>query len=67
MDQCIYQKVNGSKICFLILCVGDILLATNDKGLIHEVKHFLSKSFYMKVTLLMSLTLRFKDTEFVEF
>jgi len=48
MDQCIYQKVSGSKICFLILCVGDILLATNDKGLIHEVKQLLSKSFYMK-------------------
>ena len=44
----IYQKVSGSKICFLILCVGDILLATNDKGLIHEVKQLLSKSFYMK-------------------
>jgi len=48
MDQCIYQKVSGSKICFLILCVGDILLATNDKGLIHEVKQLLSKSFCMK-------------------
>ena len=33
MDQCIYQKVNGSKICFLILYVDDILLATNDRGL----------------------------------
>ena len=28
MDQCIYQKVSGSKICFLILYVDDILLAT---------------------------------------
>jgi len=48
MDQCMYQKVNGSKICFLIFCVCDILLATNDKGLIHEVKQLLSKSFYIK-------------------
>uniref|UniRef100_A0A2N9GK36 Retrovirus-related Pol polyprotein from transposon TNT 1-94 n=1 Tax=Fagus sylvatica TaxID=28930 RepID=A0A2N9GK36_FAGSY len=48
MDQCIYQKVSGSKICFLVLYVDDILLATNDKGLLHEVKQFLSKNFDMK-------------------
>ncbi|KAK9128999.1 hypothetical protein Syun_017796 [Stephania yunnanensis] len=48
MDNCIYQKVSGSKICFLILYVDDILLATNDKGMLHEVKQFLSNSFDMK-------------------
>ncbi|CAL9098155.1 unnamed protein product [Musa textilis] len=48
MDQCIYQKVSGSKICFLVLYVDDILLATNDKGLLHEVKQFLSKNFDMQ-------------------
>ncbi|KAL5858701.1 hypothetical protein ACOSQ3_006159 [Xanthoceras sorbifolium] len=48
MDQCIYQKVSGSKICFLVLYVDDILLATNDKGLLHEVKQFLSENFDMK-------------------
>ena len=48
MDQCIYLKVSGSKICFLVLYVDDILLATNDKGLLHEVKQFLSKIFDMK-------------------
>ena len=48
MDQCIYQKVSGSKICFLVLYVDDILLATNNKGLLHEVKQFLSKNFDMK-------------------
>ena len=48
MDQCIYQKVSGSKIYFLILYVDDILLATNYKGLLHEVKQFLSKKFDMK-------------------
>ncbi|KAL4366702.1 hypothetical protein GQ457_05G014270 [Hibiscus cannabinus] len=48
MDQCIYQKVSGSKICFLILYVDDILLATNDRGMLHEVKQFLSKNFDMK-------------------
>ena len=48
MDQCIYHKVSGSKICFLVLYVDDILLAANDRGLLHEVKQFLSKNFDMK-------------------
>ena len=48
MDQYIYQKVSESKICFLVLYVDDILLATNDKGLLYEVKQFLSKNFDMK-------------------
>ena len=39
MDQCIYQKVSGSKNCFLVLYVDDILLATNDKGMMHGVKN----------------------------
>ena len=48
MDQCIYQKVSGSKICFLVLYVDDVLLANNDKGLLYEVKKFLFKNFDMK-------------------
>ena len=48
MDYCIYRKVNGSKTCFLVLYVNDILLATNNKGLLFEVKQFLSKNFDMK-------------------
>ena len=38
MDQCIYQMVSGSKICFLVLYMDDIVLVTNDKGLLYEVK-----------------------------
>ncbi|RVW92969.1 Copia protein [Vitis vinifera] len=38
----------GVKFVFLFLYVDDILLATNDKGLLHEVKQFLSKNFDMK-------------------
>ena len=41
MDQCIYQKVSRSKICFLVFYVDGILLATNDKGLLHDVKQSL--------------------------
>ncbi|RZB91262.1 Retrovirus-related Pol polyprotein from transposon TNT 1-94 [Glycine soja] len=48
MDQCIYQKVSRSKICFLVLYVDDILLATDDKNFLYEVKKFLSKNFDMK-------------------
>ena len=48
MDQCIYQKVSGSKTCFLVLYVDDILLTTNAKGMMHGVKQFLSKNFDMK-------------------
>ena len=48
MNQCIYPKVSGSKTCFLVLYVDDILLATNDKGMMHGVKQFLSKNIDMK-------------------
>ena len=48
VDRCIYLKVSGSKIIFLILYVDDILLATNDLGLLFETKSFLSKNFEMK-------------------
>ena len=48
MDQCKYQKVSGSKICFLVLYVDDILLTTDDKSLLYWVKQFLSKNFDMK-------------------
>ena len=43
-----YQKVSESKICFLVLYVDDILLASSDKDLLHEVKQFFSKNFEMK-------------------
>ena len=48
MDRCICHKISGSKIIFLVLYVDDILLATNDFGMLHEVKQFLSKNFDMK-------------------
>ena len=48
IDQCIYLNVSESKVCFLVLYVDDILLATNDKGLLHEVKQFISENFDMK-------------------
>ena len=47
MDQCIYQNVSESKICFLVLYVNDILLVANDKGMLYEVEQFLPKNFDM--------------------
>lgn len=34
VDRCIYHKISGSKFIFLVLYVDDILLATNDFGLL---------------------------------
>ena len=38
VDQCIYIKVSGRKFTFLVLYVDDILLASNNLGLIRETK-----------------------------
>ena len=38
VDQCIYLKVSGSKFIIQVLYVFDILLASNDLGLLHETK-----------------------------
>ena len=35
-NDCIYHKFSGSKYIFLVLYVDDILLATNDIGLLYE-------------------------------
>ena len=48
MNQFIDQKVSGSITCFLVLYMDDILLTTNDKGMPHGVKQFLSKNIDMK-------------------
>jgi len=46
IDQCIYLKVSGSKFIFFIFY--DILLATNDLGLLSETKKFLFNNFGIK-------------------
>jgi len=48
VDDCVYHKFSGSKYIFLVLYVDDILLATNDIGMLHETKRFLSRNFEMK-------------------
>jgi len=48
VDQCIYDKLKGNKVIFVVLYVGDILLVSNDIVLLQTTKRFLSKNFKMK-------------------
>ena len=45
---CVYKKISGSAITFLVLYVDDILLIGNDVGMVSSVKAWLSKNFSMK-------------------
>ena len=47
-EACIYKKVSGSSIAFLILYVDVILLTGNNIDLLGSVKDYLNKSFSMK-------------------
>jgi hypothetical protein len=47
-EPCIYKKVSGSAVIFLILYVDDILLIENDISMMEVVKSSLRKSFSMK-------------------
>src|SRR6266496_3274702 len=47
-EACIYKKVSGSSIAFLVLYVDDILLIGNNIELLENVKEYLNKSFSMK-------------------
>jgi hypothetical protein len=47
-EACIYKKVSGSSVAFLILYVDDILLIGNDIEFLKSIKGYLNKSFSMK-------------------
>ena len=47
-EACIYKKVSGSSVPFLILYVDDILLVGNDIEFLDSIKGMLNKSFSMK-------------------
>jgi hypothetical protein len=49
-DHCIYTKIIGSNFVLLSLYVDDILIASNDKSTLAEVKAWLSSKFDMKDT-----------------
>ena len=44
VDDCIYHKFSGSKHIYLVLYVDDILLATNDIGMLHETRDFYQRN-----------------------
>ena len=44
-EACIYKKVSGSSIAFLILYVDDILLIENDIEFLDSIKGYLNKCF----------------------
>ena len=44
-EACIYKKVSGSSVAFLILYVDDILLIGNDTEILDSMKGYLNKSF----------------------
>ncbi|KAK4835556.1 hypothetical protein QYF36_011335 [Acer negundo] len=47
-EPCVYKRIKGDKLVFLILYVDDILLFGNDVGVLTSVKEWLAKQFDMK-------------------
>ena len=47
-EPCVYKKVSGSAVSFLVLYVDDILLIGNDIPMLQSIKIWLSKHFSMK-------------------
>ena len=47
-EACIYKKVSGSSVAFLILYVDDILLIRNDTKFLNSIKGYFNKNFLMK-------------------
>jgi hypothetical protein len=47
-EPCVYKKVSGSAVVFLVLYVYDILLIGNDIPMMEAIKSLLRKSFSMK-------------------
>ncbi|KAL0373983.1 UNVERIFIED_CONTAM: Retrovirus-related Pol polyprotein from transposon RE1 [Sesamum radiatum] len=47
-DPCIYKKISGSLVAYLVLYVDDILLIGNDVKMLGDIKAWLSTQFSMK-------------------
>ena len=47
-DPCVYKKISGSVIVFLVLHIDDKLLIRNNIPLLQEVKEWLSSKFSTK-------------------
>ena len=47
-DSCVYKKIQGKSVAFLVLYEDDILLIGNDIGVLTTIKSWLSKQFDIK-------------------
>ncbi|KAL0455684.1 UNVERIFIED_CONTAM: Retrovirus-related Pol polyprotein from transposon TNT 1-94 [Sesamum latifolium] len=47
-DHCVYKKISGSSVSYLVLYVDDILLIGNDVKVLGDIKAWLSTQFSMK-------------------
>jgi hypothetical protein len=47
-ESCIYKKMSGNSVAFLVLYVDDILLIGNDVKMLNNVKEYLNSKFSMK-------------------
>ncbi|KAL0394448.1 UNVERIFIED_CONTAM: hypothetical protein Slati_4411000 [Sesamum latifolium] len=47
-DPCIYKKISGSAVAYLVLHVDDILLIGNDVKMLGDIRAWLSSQFSMK-------------------
>ncbi|KAL0411156.1 UNVERIFIED_CONTAM: Retrovirus-related Pol polyprotein from transposon TNT 1-94 [Sesamum latifolium] len=47
-DPCIYKKISGNSVAYLVLYVDDILLIGNDVKMLGDIKAWLSTQFSMK-------------------
>jgi hypothetical protein len=47
-DQCVYFKLIGYHLIYLVLYVDDMFLIEKNKDIIQDVKTWLSSKFYMK-------------------
>ena len=47
-EPCVYKKIQGKFVAFLVLCVDNILLIGNDIGVLTTIKIWLAKQFDMK-------------------
>ena len=47
-EACVYKKVSGSSVAFLILYMDDILLIGNDTEFLNSLKGYMNKNFSMK-------------------
>ena len=47
-EPCVYKRIQGTKVVFLVLYVDDILLIGNDIKVLPSVKGWLQKQFDMK-------------------